>query len=67
MSTNRIARKSFTSIFEKAKDGEWIRPKRKGYVLECCDCGAIHTLDFRLVKYGNGKSIEFRAFRIEER
>ncbi len=44
-------------------DGEWVRPRRKTYRHECCDCGLVHKMDFRLVPNGGGKSIEFRVFR----
>lgn len=45
--------------YEKIKPGEWLRPKRKDYKMECCDCGLVHTLDFRVL---DGRA-EFRAFR----
>lgn len=44
-------------------DGEWIRPIRKGYQVECCDCGLVHSFNFELIKKGNGKIIIFQAFR----
>lgn len=43
--------------------GEWVQPKRGGYRFQCCDCGLIHLLKFRLVKWGNGHKIQFQAFR----
>lgn len=46
--------------------GEWVQPVRSGYLMECCDCGLVHRLDFRLVKWGKGKKIQFRAFRDEK-
>ena len=53
-----------TEDFESISDGEWVQPVRRGYRMKCCDCGLVHRLDFKLVKYGNGKSkIRFRAFR----
>jgi len=45
------------------KDNEWVRPKMKGYKLQCCDCGLVHEIDFKIVKYGNGNKVEFRARR----
>ena len=45
--------------YEEPKEGEWVQPVRKGYKLCCCDCGLVHSLDFRVK---NGK-IQFRAFR----
>ena len=38
-----------TKRFKKAKSGEWIQPKRRGYLMECCDCGLVHRFDFRVV------------------
>lgn len=50
--------------YTKPKAGEWVQPVRKGYRLACCDCCLVHTMDFRVVKYGKGKSkIQFRVFR----
>lgn len=43
------------------KDGEWIRPRRRGFKEMCCDCHLVHLLEFRVV---DGK-IEFRASRDE--
>ncbi len=51
--------------FHRVTDGEWVRPRRKGYRLMCCDCGLTHNLDFRLVPNKGGLSIEFRAYRNE--
>lgn len=32
--------------------------------MRCCDCGLVHKIDFRMVKYGNDKrKIQFRVFR----
>jgi hypothetical protein len=41
------------------EDGEWIQPVVEGYKLECCDCGVVHTLNFR-IKDGE---IQFQAVR----
>lgn len=50
--------------YPKVQAGEWVQPTRKGYKMACCDCGLVHTLDFILVPYGDGKrKIRFRAFR----
>ncbi len=38
---------------------EWEQPVRKGYRMACCDCGLVHTMDFRI---RNGR-IQFRARR----
>jgi len=43
------------------RSAEWIQPVRRGYLMECCDCGLVHRLNFRIRK---GK-IQFQAFREE--
>lgn len=45
--------------------GEWVQPKRRGYKMACCDCGLVHVLNFRLMKWGRGTKIQFQAFRNE--
>jgi len=50
----RLKRKYYT-----VQAGEWIQPVRRGYRLACCDCGLVHTFDFRIRK---GRA-QFRAFR----
>jgi hypothetical protein len=32
------------------KNGEWIQPIRRGYMMACCDCGLVHRCNFRIVK-----------------
>jgi hypothetical protein len=32
----------------EVKDGEWIRPAMTGYEMECCNCGVVHVMDFRI-------------------
>jgi hypothetical protein len=39
--------------------GEWTRPRMRNFREQCCDCGLIHRLDFRIV---HGR-IEFRTRR----
>lgn len=46
--------------------GEWQQPIRKNYLLQCCDCDLVHSLDFRLLKDGRGNFIQFRAFRVDK-
>lgn len=47
--------------YEKPKRMEWVQPVRRGYKLACCDCGLVHTMDFRIYK---GR-VQFRADRNE--
>lgn len=35
--------------WEKVVKGAWVRPARKGYRLRCCDCGLVHSVEFRIV------------------
>jgi len=38
---------------EEVEDGwcDWVCPKPVGYLMQCCDCGLIHEVDFRVVQY----------------
>jgi len=45
--------------YYQLKDGEWFRPLMKGFRDACCDCGLVHTTDFRI---SNGY-VEFRSRR----
>ena len=47
--------------YEQPGAGEWVQPKRRGYKLACCDCGLVHTMNFR-VHLGNP---QFQAWRNE--
>ena len=51
--------------FHSAKDGEWIQPKMRGYLMSCCDCGLVHKMNFRLAADKDGKNpcVQFQAFR----
>ncbi len=45
--------------YEKPEPGEWVQPIKEGYKMACCDCGLVHTMNFRIVK---GR-VQFQAFR----
>jgi hypothetical protein len=45
--------------YDKPKSGEWVQPVEDGHKLCCCDCGLVHTMDFRVV---DGRA-QFRVFR----
>lgn len=51
--------------FVQAFDAEWIQPKRKGWLMACCDCGLVHSVDFRLVPHARGKKVQLRPTRDE--
>ena len=50
---------------------EWVQPVTRGYRMQCCDCGLVHTLDFRIddgnvqfrVKRNNRATSAIRAWR----
>ncbi len=44
------------------KDGEWIRPRMEGYVMECCRCGLRHRMEFR---HTRERGLEMRGWRID--
>lgn len=47
--------------YEQIYDGQWIMPKRKYFYEQCCDCGLVHKVEFKVVK----RKILFRAWRIK--
>ncbi len=34
-------------------DGEWISVPRRGFKEQCCDCGLVHTLNFKIMPNGD--------------
>jgi hypothetical protein len=47
--------------------GEWTRPRMTNFREQCCDCGLIHRLDFRIVDARRGGRAAGRGLRIEFR
>ena len=43
---------------EEVEDGwcDWVCPKPRGYLMQCCDCELIHEVDFRVVRYESSDS-----------
>jgi hypothetical protein len=52
--------------FPEIASGEWVQPKRRGYLMKCCGCGLVHRINFRLVRRGNGRVIQLQAFLQDE-
>lgn len=50
-------------MYEVAYDNEWVQPRQRRFKLECCDCGLIHEVDFRIVRKGDVEKVQFRARR----
>ena len=34
--------------YYQVTDGEWFAVKKRGFKHQCCDCGLVHTVDFRI-------------------
>lgn len=54
--------------YNEPEEGEWVQPIPEGYKLQCCDCGLVHRLDFRVSAYGIAGvgpeyRVQFRVFR----
>jgi hypothetical protein len=43
-------------------NGEWIAVTKRGYKEQCCDCGLVHKLNFRINEKGD---IEIQTTRDE--
>lgn len=52
--------------YKQVQAGEWVQPRRKNYLMKCCDCGLVHRMNFRLLKNGRGNFIQFQAFRLKD-
>jgi len=40
---------------------EWVNPNSGQYFMKCCDCGLVHEMQFKVVKYLEGDDCEFVA------
>ena len=47
--------------------GEWTRPRMRDFREQCCDCGLIHRLDFRIVDGRKGTRARLRGIKVEFR
>jgi Zn-finger protein len=34
------------TLYLEIKDGDWVKPIRRNYKWQCCDCGLVHRVDF---------------------
>lgn len=44
-------------------DGDWVKPVMCGYRMACCDCGLVHRINFKVIRWGRGYKVMFQAFR----
>ena len=60
-----VSKKVITHSFEQPKENEWVQPTPKAYLMKCCDCGLVHEVDFRVIKYYKGQrtKVQFRMRR----
>lgn len=40
------------SKYYQVTDGEWIRVRKRGLKDQCCDCGLVHRMNFRINERG---------------
>ena len=45
--------------YETVYDGDWVTPRMNGYKMRCCDCGLVHTINFKV----KGKQVHLQVFR----
>ena len=45
------ARANAMAASRNIQDGEWVAPQMSGYRMECCRCGLVHVLDFRVTPH----------------
>jgi hypothetical protein len=57
--TARKPKKS-RSKYHQVIDGEWYQIPMRNHFDQCCDCGLVHKLNFRINAYGK---LEVQAFR----
>lgn len=55
--------KRLKKAYARPEAGEWVQPVRCGYRMACCDCGLVHTMNFRLHPTKRGKFIQFQVYR----
>lgn len=50
----------------QVEEGEWTEARKNGDLVQCCDCGLVHRIDYRIKTTGRGDEIEVR-FRRDDR
>lgn len=51
--------------YKQVFDGDWVRPRMRGYYMKCCGCGVVHRLNFKVIRWGRGRKVEFQAFGVK--
>jgi hypothetical protein len=58
--TKKTSKTRRSTQYYHVADGEWIEVPKRKYREQCCDCGLIHRMNFRINAKGG---IEIQAFR----
>jgi hypothetical protein len=48
------------SSYYHVSNGEWIKVPKRGYKEQCCDCGLVHSMNFKIDDKGG---IHIQTFR----
>ncbi len=51
---------------DKRRFTSWEAPKTKSYRLQCCDCGLVHDIQFKVLVKG-GKHLDGRTCQVQIR
>lgn len=67
-----MAEKQYPQIF----DGEWVTVPKRGFKEQCCDCGLVHRVNYRITadnrvqvqsfRYARATAAVRRAFKFEK-
>ena len=50
--------------YKEVEAGEWVRVGMRNHKDQCCDCGLLHRVNFRIVKdHRDRNTIEVQTFR----
>lgn len=49
--------------YEQIEDGRWYPTNLRNQREQCCDCGLVHIIDYRVKKIGRRNELEFRVKR----
>lgn len=49
--------------YSQVKEGEWLDVSRRDEREQCCDCGLVHRVDYRIIEKNGRNKIEYRCWR----
>ncbi len=52
-----------TGPYSAVVEGEWTEMRMRGHREQCCDCGLIHRIDYRILTKGKRRELQFRCWR----